>query len=89
MCVYVCVFQCVCVSAAYLNNLRAIDLLQLGEAVVDALRVGSPLQQVQHVTCRGWRDIEPDRGGEEKERERERDLFCVYFVLFNPSQSQV
>lgn len=36
----------------YLDDLRAVNLLQLGEAVVDPLGVGSPLQQVQHVACR-------------------------------------
>lgn len=36
--------------SSYFYNLGAIDLLELGEAVVDPLRVGSPLQQVQHIT---------------------------------------
>lgn len=41
-------------SWTYFDNLRAVDLLQLREAVVDPLRVGSPLQQVQHITWRRY-----------------------------------
>lgn len=37
-------------GGSYFDDLRAVDLLQLREAVVDPFGMRSPLQQVQHVT---------------------------------------
>lgn len=54
---------------AYFDNLRAIDLLQLREAVVDPFGVGSPLQQVQHIA---WRETEDGRAQGDKRRRREK-----------------
>lgn len=45
-------------KSAYLDDLRTVDLPQLGEAVVDPFGMSSPLQQVQHVPWGGTGDTE-------------------------------